>query len=248
MDPYVATKANGMTKRQLINEFDALIEIRDSTAFCKIDRVHEPSWNELVHSMMLKQVVRNRPGFQYYNITTARIIKELVPGNKYGELLKNKMIDYAITLESPLLSVDQVVTRLATSPRPLQRTINPSDYTPLRHKPVAISIETKPPGGSKESGEVQLSIWAMAYFNRLRTLTQDPVSITLPLILVSDEHWKLMFARDLEHSIEIIHAVNIGNTGDIIGCYTILAALRLLCRWAEDTFLGWFSDNVLKPE
>jgi hypothetical protein len=229
LDFYIATKANGMTRRQLIKEYDALIEIRNSTVFCKIDRVHEPSWNELVHSMMLKQVVCNRPGFRYYNITTARIIKELVPGNKYGELLKNKMIDYAIVLESPFFSEDQVITRLATSPGPLQRTINPTDYTPLRYSPVAISIETKPPDGSKESSKVQLSIWAMAYFNRLRALTQDPVSITLPLILVSDKNWELMFARDLEHSIEIIHAVDIGNTGDIVGCYTILAALRLLC-------------------
>ncbi|KAI9775012.1 MAG: hypothetical protein M1839_001612 [Geoglossum umbratile] len=238
LEPFMATKANGMTRRQSINEFDALIEIRDSTAFCKTKQVHEPTWNERVHSMMLKRVVRNRPGFEYHNITTARVIKELVPGNKYGELLKNKMIDYAITLESPFFSEDQVITRLAASPRPLQRTINPSDYPPLRHSPVAISIETKPPDGSKESGEVQLSIWAMAYFNRLRTLTKDPVSITLPLVLVSDEHWKLMFARDLEHSIEIIHAMDFGNTGDIIGCYKVLAVLRLLCGWAEDTFLG----------
>jgi hypothetical protein len=197
---------------------------------------------------MLEQAVRNRPGFEYHNVTTARVIKELVPGNKYGELLKNKMIDYAITLGSPLFSEDQVITRLAASPRPLQRTINPSDYSPLCYNPVAISIETKSPDGGKENGEVQLSVWAMAYFNRLRTLTQDPVPITLPVVLVSDEHWKLMFARDLEHSIEIIDAVDFGDTGDIIGCYKILAALRLLCGWAEDTFLGWFSDRVLKPE
>ncbi|KAH0536270.1 hypothetical protein FGG08_006849 [Glutinoglossum americanum] len=188
------------------------------------------------------------PWFEYHNITTARVIKELVPGNKYGELLENKMIDYAITFESPLFSEDQVITRLAASPQPLQRTINPSDYPPLRHSPVAISIETKPPDGSKESGGVQLPIWAMAYFNRLCTLTKDPVPITLLLVLVSDEHWKLMFARDLEHSIEIIHAVDFGGAKDIIGCYKVLAVLRLLCGWAEDTFLNWFSDNILKPE
>jgi len=225
-----------------MDEFEALREIRDSTAFCKTKYVNEPTWNERVHSRMLEQAVRSFPGFEYHNITTARVIEELVPRNKYGELLENKMIDYTITLEPPLLSEDQVITRLAASPQPLQRTINPSDYSPLCYNPVAISI------GTKENGEVQLSIWAMAYFNRLRTLTQDPVPITLPLVLVSDEHWKLMFARDLEHSIEIIDAVNFGDTGDIIGCYKILAALRLLCGWAEDTFLSWFSDEVLKPE
>lgn len=248
LDLFVDTKANGITREQLMDEFKALRGVRDSTAFCKTKYVHEPTWNERVHSRMLEQAVCNRPGFEYHNIKTARVIKELVPGNKYGELLKSKMIDYAITLKPPLFGEDQVITRLAASPRPLQRTINPCDYSPLCYNPVAISIETKSPDGGKENGEVQLSVWAMAYFNRLRTLTQDPVPITLPLVLVSDEHWKLMFARDLEHSIEIIDAVDFGDTRDIIGCYKILAALRLLCGWAEDTFLGWFSDRVLKPE
>lgn len=231
-----------------MDEFKALKGVRDSTAFCKTTYVHGPTWNERVHCRMLEQAVRNRPGFEYHNVTTARVIKELVPGNKYGELLENKMIDYAITLGPPLFSEDQAIIRLATSLRPLQRTINPSDYSPLCYNPVAISIETKSPDGSKESGQVQLSVWAMAYFNRLRALAQDPVPITLPLVLVSDEHWKLMFARDLEHSIDIIDAVDFGDTTDIVGCYKILAALRLLCGWAEETFLVWFSDRVLKPE
>ncbi|ORX93121.1 hypothetical protein BCR34DRAFT_620414 [Clohesyomyces aquaticus] len=129
-----------------------------------------------------------------------------------------------------------------------QRTINPYDYSPLCCNPVAISIEAKSPNGSKENDEVQLSVSEIAYLNRLRTLTQDPVSIKLPLVLVSDEYWKLMFAWDLENSIEIIDAVDFGDTGDITGCYKILAALRLLCEWAEEIFLGWFSDRVLKPE
>ena len=72
-----------------------------------------------MHSRMLEQAVRNRPGFEYHNVTTTHVIKELVPGNKYGELLKNKMIDYAISLGPPLLSKDQVITRLATSLPPL---------------------------------------------------------------------------------------------------------------------------------
>jgi hypothetical protein len=88
----------------------------------------------------------------------------------------------------------------------------------------------------------------MAYFNRLRTLTQDPLPITLPLLLISDERWKLFFARDLESSHDIIEAVDFGDSGDIIGCYTVLAVLGLLCEWAEATFLPWFLDSVLKPE
>lgn len=197
---------------------------------------------------MIEQALCTYSGLEYHNITTARVLKELVPGNKYGELLRNKMIDYAIILEPPLFSKDEVITRLAASLRPLQRTINPSDYSPLCHSPVVIGIETKSAEGSKENGEVQLSIWATAYFNRLRTLTQDPVLITLPLILISDGHWRLFLARDLDDSIEIIDAVDFGDTGDIVGCYKILAVLRLLCDWARTTFLQWFAHEVLQPE
>lgn len=237
-----------MALEHLTDEFKALKGVRDSTAFCKTEHVHEPSWNERVHSRMLEQAVRNYPGLEYHNTTTARVLKELVPGNRYGELLKNKMIDYAIILQSPLISEDELITRLAASPRPLQRSINPSNYSPLCHRPVAISIETKSPEGGNENGVVQLSVWAMAYFNRLRTLTEEPVSITLPLILISDEHWKLMFARDLERSIIIIDAVDFGDTSTIVGCYQILTVLRLLCDWIRDVFLHWFLDRVLKPE
>ncbi|KAI9695442.1 MAG: hypothetical protein M1820_008627 [Bogoriella megaspora] len=248
LDLLVSMEANAMDREQLMDEFKALRGVRDSTAFCKTKYVNEPTWNERVHSRLLEQAINKRPGFEYHYITTARVIRELVPGTRHGEILKNKMIDYAIVLGSPLLSEDQLITRLATSPRPLQRTINPSDYSPLRYNPVAISIETKSPGGQKEDGTVQLSIWAMAYFNRLRMLTQDPVPITLPLILISDEHWKLMFARDLEDSIRIIDAVDFGDTGDIVGCYKILAALRILCDWAQDNFLKLVSERVLEPE
>jgi hypothetical protein len=83
---------------------------------------------------------------------------------------------------------------------------------------------------------VQLSVWAMAYFNRLRQLVQDPVAMTLPLVLITDARWRLYFASDLTDEIHIIDAVDIGTTADIVGCYTILEALRVIFRWVEETF------------
>lgn len=238
-----------MSREESLNEFKALRDVRDSTAVCKIKHLPEPSWNELVHCRMLERAVRGCSGVEYHNITTARVIKELVPSNQYGEIMKQKMIDYAITLDPPLLSENQVITRLAASPHALQRPINPFDYSPLCYNPIAINIKTNSSNGnSKEYSEVQLSIWVIAYFNRLRVLTQNPVSITLPLILVSDEHWKLMFACDLEGEIQIIDALDFGTTADIVGCYTILKVLRLLVAWAKGTCLEWFREKVLIPE
>ncbi|KAF1997432.1 hypothetical protein P154DRAFT_524779 [Amniculicola lignicola CBS 123094] len=247
LEDYVAETPSGKTHEELKDEFKAMCEIRNETSACKTKHLHEPSWNELVHSRMLRQAVLGRCGFSYYNITTARVIKELVPGNEYGELLKRKMIDYAVTLGPPLIPTANIINRLAASPRNLQRTINPSDYSPLCYEPIVLSIETKSPNGGSENGEVQLSLWAMAYFNRLRQLIQDPVPMTLPLLLITDARWKLYFASDLAHEVHLIDAVDIGTTADIVGCYTILEALRVLFGWVEDTFVPWFLEG-LRPE
>jgi hypothetical protein len=247
LEDYVAKTSDGKTHEQLKDKFKAMREIRNDTSMCKTKHLHEPSWNELVHSQMLKQAVLGRPGFSYYNITTARVIKELVPNNEYGELLKGKMIDFAVTLGPPLIPTANVISRLAASPRKLQRTSNPCDYSPLCYEPVVISIETKSPDGGSENGEVQLSVWAMAYFNRLRQLIQDPVAMTLPLLLVTDARWKLYFASDLAYEIHLIDAVDISTTADIIGCYTILEALRVVFKWVEETFAPWFLEGV-EPE
>lgn len=104
------------------------------------------------------------------------------------------MTNYAITLRPLPVSESQIVARLAACSQPFQQTINPVNYLPLYYNPVTISIKTNSPDGSRETGKLQPSIWAMAYFNRLRTLTRDPVLTTLPLILVSNEYWQLMFA------------------------------------------------------
>ena len=132
-DLLVSKEASNMTEEQLKDEFKALSDIPNSHALCETESLHEASWNELLHSQMLKQALFNRRGLGYYNITAARVVKELVPEDRYGKLLKNKQIDYAIVLKPPLLSNDDIVTRLAASPGPLQETINPSKYSPLCH-------------------------------------------------------------------------------------------------------------------
>jgi len=195
---------------------------------------------------MLEQAVLGRPDFSYYNITTARVIKELVLGNEYSELLKGKMIDFAVTLSPPLISQVHVVNRLAASPRKLQGTSNPSEYSYLCYQPVVLSIETRSLDDGSKHGEVQLSVWVIVYYNRLRRLIENPVTMTLPLLLVTDARWKLYLATDLEHEIHLINAVDIGTTEDIIGCYIILEALRVLFKWVEETFAPWFSAGV-KP-
>jgi hypothetical protein len=73
------------------------------------------------------------------------------------------------------------------------------------------------------------------------------VAMTLPLVLITDARWKLYFASDLAHEILLIDAVDFGTTADIIGCYTILEALKVIFRWVEETFAPWYLEGV-KPE
>lgn len=242
----MAKSTSGISGEELLDEYKALRGIRDSTTSCKAQQLHVTSWNERVHSRMLEQAIRGYPGVQYHNITHARVLKELVGGKKHGEALKEKTIDYAITLEPPLVPKSDVMACLVASPQPFHRTINPSEYAPLCHNPIAISIEIRSPNSSREHGEAQLSIWVTAHFNRLRMLTRKPVDITLPFIRIFNEHWQLSFARDLDGEIQIIDAVDFGSTADIIGCYTILKVLRLIVDWAKETFLMWFREKVLE--
>lgn len=87
----------------------------------------------------------------------------------------------------------------------------------------------------------------MAHFNRLRKLVRDPVDVTLPLLLVTGAQWRLHFASDLDDRIELIDAIGLGGTEDLLGCYTVLKALGLVMRWAEESFKPWFLKG-LEPE
>ncbi|KAL5401304.1 hypothetical protein PMIN03_011630 [Paraphaeosphaeria minitans] len=80
-------------------------------------KLHEPSWNALVRGPILKQAVRDWLGFSYYVITTARVTKELVPDNEYGERLKGKTIDFVATLSEPVIPKAPIVKRLNVAPR-----------------------------------------------------------------------------------------------------------------------------------
>ena len=131
----VASQAANMDREQLAQELKELIKIRNGTSFCDREKVHEPLWNEWVHSRILQQAVEHLPGVEYHNITTARVLRELVPDNIYGETLKKKMVDYAITLGEPVIAESDVSARSGSSVGRLRRTINPSDYSPLCYDP-----------------------------------------------------------------------------------------------------------------
>jgi hypothetical protein len=156
-----------------------------------------------VHCKLLREAVRNIAGLEYHNVTTAKVIQALVPDNQHDQVVK-KMIDYAIVMGDPLVHENAVIGKLKSSPA--LSSVNSIEYPPLRHEPIAISIVTKTPNGNSEEALVQLSVWASAHLNRLRSmlpLSQEglPIEVALPLVSVSGEQWHLKFALDQHDTV-----------------------------------------------
>ena len=272
-DISVARESSQLSLDALQDQLKALISIQAESTMCANENLNEASWNERVQYPMLRETVRHRPGVHVYNITTAKPLKELVPDNRYGDATAKKMVDYGITLGNKQLQAD-VIDRLgACTSLDMRRTINPTSYDPLCHRPLAISIETKTPsGGDEEEAMVQLCIWVTAHFNRLRNLLpagerDGPLEIALPLILVSGPRWSLFFAHDTQDCIvslictfyscllawltrfqSLVTSTTMGETSTLLGCYKVLCALGMLCAWAEKEYAEWFRETILTPE
>lgn len=85
------------------------------------------------------------------------------------------MVDYAIYLEPNKSSPnDDISTPLSRSISSLitefDQSINHTAYYSLRHRPLAISIETKTETRTTEEAKVQLGIWVAAQIGRIRYL------------------------------------------------------------------------------
>jgi hypothetical protein len=171
----------------------------------------------------------------------------------------SQIVDYVIFLNDD--TTRSAATRASSSDN---RAINHTDYGPLANRPIAISIETKTEGGTKEGGNVQLSLWVTAQILRIQDLIQLTVpqsaqtllsSIVFPLILVQNELWELYFARvdpDPDPAswnpnarpsgrITIFKEVNLGKTDDVLQMYRLVKNLRALKKWASTSYSTWWS-------
>ncbi|KAF5979015.1 hypothetical protein FCOIX_5560 [Fusarium coicis] len=77
----------------------------------------------------------------------------------------------------------------------------------------APSIKTKIANGGAEEARVQLGVWVAAWHQRIRMLMGPKQAIvTLPLILVLEHKWQLLFACYRGSHIDIVESVDIGDT------------------------------------
>ncbi|KAL3587676.1 hypothetical protein FPOAC2_13574 [Fusarium poae] len=234
-----------------IQELEAIRKILQAAEFCERWEAHESAWNVKIHAPLLELVLSTSPSLSHEIITHARISKTFVPGlqaESYYDLTRSKMVDWAITVEPPPSTAQRIAQTLLSKPNS-ERTINQTAYGPVRYFPIAVSIETKIAKGSLDEARSQLALWVAAWHQRMHLLapSQKGRIITLPLILVIENEWKLMLACDRGHEIEIVEQIPIGSTGELKDVYRIIAVLRILAAWIETEYMDWLDTWLGGP-
>lgn len=231
-------------------EYRSLMAVVERTLDCEAENVSEPSWNTRVHDVLLEvSLLPFRGHLRHWDTTKATIHKDYQPRRSSGQILGSKMVDFSITLNDKKIK-DAVIKRLSSTVRN-NTFINHTAYSPLQFRPIAISIETKPPDGSSREATAQLSVWTASYMARLRELSGTSrtaakgVGITLPTLLVRGRQWSLILVMDGVEEISLIDVGLIGDTSTMLGCYRIVAVLRWLAHWSLTIFQAWILENAL---
>jgi hypothetical protein len=203
----------------------------------------------------------------YEVITHATICPSFLPtSHSTGQTQSARIVDFTLNLDpgNDVGGIRLAIVDLVNRQPVETRTINQSMCGSLRYKPCTVAIETKAKSNSSGSGDgcVQLALWASAQFIRLRKLyhsrheqgdaESEYKSITLPLIRTAGHYWYFLFAVERpptesqqQHTFEILGEVGIGHTMDLMGMYSLLAALQALVDWSVDVYAPWFRTQIL---
>lgn len=246
-----ATESHGSASRpidwDLDYELKTLKHIASRVETCISENVSEPSWNARIHEPLLDAALTPFVGLvSHWDVTKAVMDKSYIPRHGSGLDFESKMVDFCLTLDDGAV-LDAVKQRLRSGNR---KSINQTNYQPLRFRPIAISIETKTPDGSSQEAKAQLSVWTTAYIRRLRELagtseTASGLGITLPILIVRGSQWELFFIVDGKDCIDILTLPAISDMRSILDCYKVVALIRCLASWSATTFRTWLLDNAL---
>ncbi|KAL5603835.1 hypothetical protein FOVSG1_006585 [Fusarium oxysporum f. sp. vasinfectum] len=225
-----------------IEEFAAIREIQQVAKSRKDLGASESAWNVDVHGPLMKLALKDFGCVNREILTQARISSPFIPEMRTDScynIMSSKMIDWGITVR-PSASTARHISKVIDALPDDMRTINQTTYGPVRNDPIAVPMETKLATGHIEEARIQLAFWVAAWHKRMAALRMsDEQIITLPLIIVMEHEWKLMFACDQDSSIEIAEEINMGGTRDLVGLYRVVGILRELAKWMEMEYLAW---------
>ncbi|KAF5023709.1 hypothetical protein F66182_4230 [Fusarium sp. NRRL 66182] len=230
-----------------IGELAALRKIEQAAKRCHVEEASEAAWNVDVHGPLLELALEPFPSLSRHVLTQARISRPFVPKMKatsHYDFTRSKMIDWGIRLHPSPSTAAHIREILLPLPEN-QHSVNQSTYGPVRFDPIGVSIETKTANGGAEDARLQLGVWVAAWHQRMRAfMRSDRGIVTLPLILVLEHKWQLLFACDRGSHIDIVESVDIGDTRGLMGMYTVLSVLRTLASWMQSEYAIWIENLV----
>ncbi|EGX88126.1 hypothetical protein CCM_09262 [Cordyceps militaris CM01] len=232
----------------------------------------EAGWNNLVHTPLLQHATQNISHLEVEPIMSAQILPACRPllasgkrvplpsseastagssasGRSFAPIATSvhKMVDYALVLR-PSDTLQTLINEFLASEPWERQSINQTRYEPLRAQPAPIFIETKTISGTKDSANMQLSIWVAAWRERMRTValragSNDKI-LTLPVIQVTGgDVWSVLYVVDDGNRIRVLDGnCRIGTTDSILGIYQLQASIAALGCWVEETFTPWLTD------
>jgi hypothetical protein len=253
-----------------LHELDFLRDIVNTAQDCKDYTRAEVSWNIQVHQPLLQHALARHATVQVEPSLTARILSPFsaaTSGRGGGNVIENKMIDFCLTLwlndgkpyrlldegnakagPDDLKLISAIADKVWSQPSDAQ-SVNQTGYPPLQFAPIACNIETKT-SSVQQDGELQLSVWTAAWYQRMNMLVPDRIAqhgiITLPLLYIIGHDWKLSFACWRGNRIEIMGPLALGDTTTLLGTYTIIAVLRKIGDWITTVYRDWTEKMFLQ--
>jgi len=225
-------------KTAALEELDAILAIRHAASTCLTGGHSESSWNLWVHHPLLALALSRHTHVAHELATTARILPPFLPSipDAAVDAVSPNMIDFVLVLRLHARDHPGRVNNHSNDFTPADSTLrdairakvngqqpfgeecfNQTAYEPLRYCPIAVSIETKRDGNFEE-GRVQLAVWTAAWHKRMAILNDLPATaqrlVTLPLLLVVDHEWKLLFACDRGECIVSFYFLSLSHTCD----------------------------------
>ncbi|KAL8988551.1 MAG: hypothetical protein Q9177_002393 [Variospora cf. flavescens] len=257
-DALYKTRGNTVTPEESFRHLRTwynVVEIESAAEECEVEDDAEASWNTEVHSRILREALRGHwrsKNIWYKDITTAKIFdKELLP-KVPGLSAKNKLVDFAIIVRPQVSSVLDGAVKMKCASMP-PKSINQTDASYVRNKPIAISMEVKRPAGNEDIAVVELQTWVTAHYKMLKVLLDSndaPGTFELPilpLVQVQGHTWNLWIAeyKETEDQIIIHRKISLGSTDEVVGIYQLIASVQRLAQWVAEEYQPWWIKAVL---
>ncbi|KAK7424033.1 hypothetical protein QQX98_000643 [Neonectria punicea] len=247
-----------------LHELDLLRDIGTKAKNCDIHACAEVTWNMLVHQPLFEHALAGHATVQAEPSLTAKIMPPFSPatsGRGGGSVIENKMVDFCFVLwlnegkprqlegssSTDARLISAIADRVWTQP-PDAQSVNQTSYPPLQFSPIACNIETKT-SMAQQGGQLQLSVWTAAWYQRIIKLVPDEVAqhgiVTLPLLHIVGHDWRLSFACWRRDRIEIVGELALGDTRTLLGLYTLVAVVRKIGDWIATNYRRWIEKVFL---